>query len=74
MSVPSHDGQGRRLFDVDQLAAALGRDKRWIYRARDRGCPAYKIGRQLLFRIDLVEEWLATHRVGDVGDDGGPPG
>lgn len=75
MSLPKEDGRGQRLRTVRDKAAEWGVSERWIYRAVEgRGLPAFKIGRSLLLRDDLCEEWLARHLVGGVGDDGGPPG
>lgn len=65
MSVPSQDAQGRRLLDVDQLAAELGRSRRWVYRQHGRGLPRYKLGRECAYRLADVEVWLERHRVGE---------
>ena len=70
MTVPAADGHGRELLSADQLAERLGRSRRWIYRQTERGLPAYKLGRELVFRLEPVEAWLASQRVGDWGRDG----
>jgi excisionase family DNA binding protein len=65
MTVPAQDGHGRELLSADQLAERLGRDRRWIYRQCERGLPAFKLGRELCFRVDAVEAWLESQRVGE---------
>jgi excisionase family DNA binding protein len=63
------DALGIRLFSVDELALALGQDRRWVYRqTEERGLPALKLGRSLVFQLPAVLAWLEAHRVGDWGD------
>jgi excisionase family DNA binding protein len=63
------DALGIRLFSVDELAEALGQDRRWVYRqTEERGLPALKLGRSLVFQLPAVLAWLEAHRVGDWGD------
>jgi excisionase family DNA binding protein len=69
VTVPARDGHGRNLLSADQLAELLGRDRRWVYRQHERGMPAIRLGRELCFRADAVEAWLASQRVGDWRDD-----
>jgi hypothetical protein len=39
------DALGIRLFSVDDLALALGQDRRWVYRQHEeRGLPGLKLG------------------------------
>jgi excisionase family DNA binding protein len=64
MSLPTHDARGRELLSADQLAARYGQSRRWVYRQAERGMPAHKLGRSLLFQVDAVDAWLERHRVG----------
>jgi hypothetical protein len=63
-----------QLRTVDELAAELWpnwdgkRRRRWIYRqVEERQLPAIKVGRQLVFDIAAVRQWL-TERTAAGGD------
>ena len=72
------------LRDIKEIGAELlphwdeARRKRWIYRAvEEKGMPAVKLGRSLLFDPAAVAAWLAAHMTTNGGHDGnkndGPP-
>ena len=57
---------------ADELGADLWptwdvrRRRRWIYRCvEERGMPALKLGRQLVFDVSAVSEWLDERRICD---------
>lgn len=52
-----------RLLTAHELAQELGQSRRWIYRMyEEKGLPAYKIGRSLLFSAAEVAAWLEAQR------------
>ena len=62
-----------RMLTVDQLAAALGRDRKWIYRAAERhGAPAYHVGRSVYCDPEEWRAWLDSHRTNGTGHESGP--
>lgn len=73
--LPAADVDGMQLYTADELALSLGQSKRWIYRqVEERGMPAIKLGRALVFQLPAVAGWLERQRVGDwspglVGDE-----
>ncbi len=67
--LPSADIDGIRLFSVKELASALGQTERWVYRqVEERGMPAIRLGRALVFQLPPVLGWLERQRVGDWTD------
>lgn len=59
------------LLTADELGAELrpkwdaAKRRRWIYRQHEeRGLPAYKVGRSLMFESAAVTAWLADQRRG----------
>jgi hypothetical protein len=57
---------------VDELGAELfpswdaTRRRKWLYRQHEeRGLPAYKVGRSLMFDTAAVADWFARQRVGE---------
>ena len=50
--------EGRRWAEIDGVAGYLGCDVRRVRDLRERGLPAKKIGRRLLFDLRAVDEWL----------------
>ena len=72
MSVPDRTAWGEPLLSAEQLAAALGMSRRWVYeQVEQNGLPAYKLGRALAFELGAVRVWLERRRVGDWPDEGG---
>jgi excisionase family DNA binding protein len=71
------------LLDVTELGSVLlpywpeKKRLRWIYRqVEERGMPALKVGRSLLFDAHAVELWLAAHSTNGGHDEqtnDGPP-
>jgi predicted DNA-binding transcriptional regulator AlpA len=54
------------LISAETLALSLGQSKKWIYRQHsERGMPAIKLGRSLLFDPSAVLRWLDRQQVGD---------
>ena len=58
---------------VDELGAELwptwtdARRRKWIYRqVEQRGMPAMRLGRQLVFEVSAVTAWFDEQRCGDV--------
>jgi excisionase family DNA binding protein len=65
-AVPSVDAAGIRLFSADELAETLGQTKRWVYRqVEERGLPAIRLGRSIVFQLPAVMAWLEAQRIGD---------
>jgi excisionase family DNA binding protein len=65
-ALPSVGADGIRLFSADELAETLGQTKRWVYRqVEERGLPAIKLGRSIVFQLPAVLAWLERQRVGD---------
>ena len=72
MSVPAQTAWGEPLLSAEQLAAALGMSRRWVYeQVEQNGLPAYKLGRALAFELGAVRAWLEQRRIGDWPDKGG---
>jgi excisionase family DNA binding protein len=67
------------LVSAGDLAETLGQSKKWVYRQHEeRGLPAFKLGRSLLFDASDVLAWLEQQRVSgkpdvSVPDDAAPP-
>jgi excisionase family DNA binding protein len=53
----------RRWAHVDTLADYLGCDVRRVRSLRERGLPAYRHGKQLIFNLDEVDEWIRREGV-----------
>ena len=54
-------GPARRLLSKVALADHYGVGTRTIKTWREKGCPAYKVGRDLMFNVDEVDRWLERH-------------
>jgi excisionase family DNA binding protein len=56
-----------RYLTIDEVAALMSVPKSFIYRRTCRGhadpIPSFRFGGHLRFRLDEIEEWIATHRV-----------
>lgn len=56
-----------RYLTIDEVAEIMSVPKSFIYRRTCRGhsdpIPSFRFGGHLRFRLDEVEEWIATHRV-----------
>lgn len=52
---------------IDEVAKLMSVPKSFIYRRTCRGhldpIPSYRFGEHLRFRLDEIEDWIATHRV-----------
>jgi excisionase family DNA binding protein len=64
------------LLDVTELGSVLfpywdeARRRRWVYRAvEEKGLPAVRLGRSLLFDPDAVKDWLEQHSTTNGGSD-----
>jgi excisionase family DNA binding protein len=51
-------GEGFRLLTSNQVAHFLGCTPRHIFNLRQRGMPAYRIGKIVRFDIEQVKRWL----------------
>lgn len=56
-----------RYLTIDEVAELMHVPKSFIYRRTCRGhddpFPSYRFGGHLRFRLDEIEEWIASHRV-----------
>jgi hypothetical protein len=52
-----------RWAHVEQLAGYLGCDIRRVYDLRERGLPARKIGKKLVFDLREVDAWIEREGV-----------
>ena len=56
-----------RYLTIDEVAKLMSVPKSFIYRRTCRGhsdpIPSYRFGGHLRFRLDEIEDWIATHRV-----------
>ncbi len=56
-----------RYLTIDEVAEIMSVPKSFIYRRTCRGhsdpIPSFRFGGHIRFRLDEVEEWIATHRV-----------
>jgi excisionase family DNA binding protein len=56
-----------RYLTIEEVAALMSVPKSFIYRRTCRGhsdpIPSFRFGGHLRFRLDEIEEWIATHRV-----------
>ncbi len=48
----------KRFHSVESLAVELNMTERQVRGLRERGLPAKRIGKRLVFDMDEVEEWL----------------
>ncbi len=64
-------GESWRLLSVDEVAASLGRSRRWVHGAvKDRGLPFIRLdGGALAFDLDDVRTWARGRRVPAETDD-----
>jgi excisionase family DNA binding protein len=53
----------QRWAHVESLADYLGCDVRRVYDLRERGLPAKRIGKRLVFALDEVEDWIEREGV-----------
>jgi excisionase family DNA binding protein len=50
-----------RLLDADDVAAALGVSKDWIYsEVRAGRLPCVRLGRCVRFRAPIIEDWILS--------------
>ena len=56
-----------RYLTIEEVAVLMSVPKSFIYRRTCRGhsdpIPSFRFGGHLRFRLDEIEEWIATHRV-----------
>jgi excisionase family DNA binding protein len=51
----------RQLLDADDVAAALGVSRDWVYgEVRAGRIPHVRLGRCVRFRAEVIEEWLKS--------------
>ena len=64
-------GEPWRLVGVEEVAAALGRSRRWVHGAvKERGLPFIRLdGGALAFDLEDVRAWALDRRVPAVEDD-----
>jgi excisionase family DNA binding protein len=63
MLVTKQDKQKSKLLTVKEVAAYLVVTERTVYRLiKDPSFPAFKVGGQWRFKIDLIDEWMRRDR------------
>ena len=62
---PAAESEPWRLVDVEEVAARLGRSRRWVHGAvKERGLPFVRLdGGALAFDLDDVRAWARDRRV-----------
>ena len=51
----------RRFLSKLALAEHYGVAPRTVKTWREKGCPAHKVGRDLMFSVEEVDQWLNRH-------------
>lgn len=58
------------LLTVKEVATFLAVTERTVYRlVKDHRLPAYKVGGQWRFKVDLIEAWMRRERALEGADD-----
>ena len=68
MLMTKPDKQKSKLLTVKEVAAYLVVTERTVYRLiKDPNFPAFKVGGQWRFKIDLIDDWMRRERGQDNG-------
>lgn len=56
--------QATMLLSVKEVATYLAVTERTVYRlVKDHRLPAYKVGGQWRFKVDMIDAWMSRERV-----------